>query len=98
MRHYRTLVVVILLFGVLRIALTWRIFSQTVDEPIHVASGYQWLTSSSYDDAEHPPLARVLCAIGPWLHDPHPPAGAGWGEEGNVLFARGSYVANLASA
>jgi 4-amino-4-deoxy-L-arabinose transferase-like glycosyltransferase len=48
----------------LRIASTYRVFSQTADEPFHIAAGFQWLTSYDYDlDPEHPPLARAAFAL-----------------------------------
>src|SRR5208282_5889468 len=47
---------------------TYRIFTQTWDEPIHIASGMEWLDHGRYQlDPIHPPLARILMAIGPYL-------------------------------
>jgi 4-amino-4-deoxy-L-arabinose transferase-like glycosyltransferase len=51
------------LLGVTRIASTYRLFSQTVDEPIHVAAGYQWLHGKYDLDVEHPPLARLFFGL-----------------------------------
>ncbi len=54
--------------AVIRVASTYQVFSQTVDEPVHLASGFQWLTEGRYDlDIEHPPLARVGFALDAWL-------------------------------
>ena len=40
-------------------------FSATADEPVHIASGYDWLTRGVYIfDPEHPPLARGLFGLG----------------------------------
>ena len=82
--------------AVVRIAATYPVFSQTVDEPIHVAAGHQWLHEGRYDlDIEHPPLARIFFALG--FRD----AGVEGDrvERGNQLFWRGGrYVANLARA
>jgi hypothetical protein len=60
----RTLLLVLLVaLPVLRIVATYRVFSQTNDEPFHVAAGYQWLTTRGYRfDLQHPPLARVFLA------------------------------------
>ena len=64
----RLLIALLILLAAIRVAATWRVFSQTIDEPIHVHAGFQWLSEHTYDvDIEHPPLARVLCALGPWL-------------------------------
>jgi hypothetical protein len=51
--------------GVGRIVLTYRHFFQTSDEPCHVASGMAWLDGDP-SDLDHPPLARVLIALGPY--------------------------------
>ncbi|HEU4888769.1 MAG TPA: glycosyltransferase family 39 protein, partial [Thermoanaerobaculia bacterium] len=40
-------------------------FSATADEPVHIASGYDWITRGVYVfDPEHPPLARGLFGLG----------------------------------
>src|SRR5215471_8748192 len=42
--------------------------SQTFDEPFHIACGMEWLDRGQYTyEAQHPPLARVADAIGPYL-------------------------------
>lgn len=51
-----------------RISLTYSVFTQTYDEPIHIACGMEWLDRGSYHyEALHPPLGRVAAAIGPYL-------------------------------
>lgn len=48
-----------------RVASTHRVFSATADEPVHIASGYDWITRGVYVfDPEHPPLARGLFGLG----------------------------------
>jgi 4-amino-4-deoxy-L-arabinose transferase-like glycosyltransferase len=50
--------------GLVRVALTHRVFSHVADEPTHIACGYQWLTTGNYKgDTTHPPLERVLSAL-----------------------------------
>jgi hypothetical protein len=52
------------LVTVVRIAATHAIFSPTYDEPLHVASGFQYLTEHRYtNDRSHPPLARIIFAF-----------------------------------
>jgi 4-amino-4-deoxy-L-arabinose transferase-like glycosyltransferase len=106
-RHrYWWIVAAILLLSVLRVASTWPVFSQTTDEPIHILSGFQWLTSAQYEDDEHPPLARAFLGIGAALRDAsQPPRLPGTPDlnevmtaEGNALLDRGSYIVNLAAA
>jgi hypothetical protein len=54
----------IALVTLLRIAATHAIFSPTYDEPLHVASGFQYLTEHRYtNDRSHPPLARIVFAF-----------------------------------
>ena len=43
-------------------------FSHTSDEPVHVACGMEWLDKGTYQiETQHPPLARVAAALGPYL-------------------------------
>jgi len=56
-------VAAIALVTVVRIAVTQSLFSPTYDEPLHVASGYQYLHDRQYsNDRSHPPLARIAFA------------------------------------
>ncbi|MGH7332192.1 MAG: hypothetical protein ACREKS_05465 [Candidatus Rokuibacteriota bacterium] len=62
------------LFGVLlalataRVILTYPVYSHTVDEPAHLACGMEWLDRGTYTrNPHHPPLARILAALGPYL-------------------------------
>jgi hypothetical protein len=42
--------------------------SHTWDEPEHLAAGLELLDRGRYDyDTQHPPIARVLVALGPYL-------------------------------
>lgn len=88
-----------MLFTLIRIASTHRVFSQTFDENIHIAAGYERLTSGRIMDPEHPPLARVLFAL-PFRTFPMPSAGEWeWYRRGNELIGHGGdYVRNLAHA
>src|ERR1043166_6964439 len=71
-----------------RVAATYGVFCQTADEPVHIAAGYEWLTSNHYDvDRSHPPLARAASAVWPLL------TGATADE---LLFHGGHYLRNLA--
>lgn len=48
----------------LRIRATHHLFSPTMDEPVHLAAGYEYLTQHKYTiDSEHPPLARAILAL-----------------------------------
>ena len=58
----------LLLAGCLRIAATYPVFTQTWDEPAHIAAGLEWLQRGEYNfEPLHPPLARIAAAVGPYL-------------------------------
>lgn len=95
----RLLIAILIAIPLLRIIATYAVFSQTSDEPVHVATGVEWLTTGRYDlDVEHPPLARIAFGVDAALHG----AKLGSGnttEMGNALLERnGRYVRNLAAA
>jgi 4-amino-4-deoxy-L-arabinose transferase-like glycosyltransferase len=83
-----------------RIAATYRVFSQTVDEPTHIAAGFQWVSTSRYDlELEHPPLARIGFALGSLAAHAKARTDLPAGEQGTeLLFTNGDYQHNLALA
>ena len=77
-------------------------YSNTWDEPEHLAAGIELLDRGQYEyDTEHPPLARVLLALGPYLAGARsfgtpPPNGT---QEGiDILYCGGHYARYLALA
>ena len=61
-------VALLIIIGLIRIFSTYSVFWQTWDEPSHIAAGMQWLDVGKYTyDEMHPPLPRVMCALGPYL-------------------------------
>jgi hypothetical protein len=88
------------LIGILRIVATYTVFSQTVDEPMHLAAGMEWLDRGRFDyEAKHPPLPRVTVAVGPYLDGLRSTGERRMLTEGNrILEARGTYARNLALA
>ena len=86
--------------GAARIAATYPVFTQTWDEPAHVAAGMQWLDQGRYTyEPLHPPLARVMVALGPRLVGIRS-AGHGdvWLEGNSILHAGRAYQRNLSLA
>src|SRR5437588_9209185 len=84
-----------------RIVATYPVFSQTMDEPVHLAGGFDWLTAPGYDlDPEHPPLARVAFAIDAWLHRARisPEVGLRVARGNALLYRDANHVRNLAAA
>jgi hypothetical protein len=60
--------ILLVLIASARIVSTYTVFNHTVDEPAHLAAGMEWISAGKYlyEDL-HPPLARVMGALGPYL-------------------------------
>ena len=68
MKRPRLLLGVLIVFACLLVASTYRYFSVTWDEPEHLAAGMQLLDKDVYIyDIQHPPVARLAMALGPYL-------------------------------
>jgi len=91
----------LLLVASVRVAGTYTVLNQTWDEPAHIATGLEWLQRGSYTvEPLHPPLARVVSALGPYLagarltpDEPNP-----WVQANRILGAGPSYWRTLALA
>jgi hypothetical protein len=67
-RHSLAAVIVLLSIATVRICLTYSIYNHTSDEPAHLGCGIEWLDKHSYQlEPQHPPLTRVMAALGPYL-------------------------------
>jgi hypothetical protein len=90
----------LIVIGLLRITSTYRVFSQTWDEPAHLAAGMEWIDRGAYRyEPLHPPLARALIAAGPYLDGIRSARYSDIWIEGNALLhTRGAYDRNLAFA
>jgi 4-amino-4-deoxy-L-arabinose transferase-like glycosyltransferase len=89
----------IVLVALAAIVHSWTVFSQTADEPAHVAAGAEWWSGTYALDPQHPPLARIFVAIGPLLRGAHYEPAPHWVISGNaILYGTGDYLATLASA
>jgi hypothetical protein len=87
----------LIVLTMVRVGSTWRVFSQTTDEPIHFLSGYEWLEEKKYTLVpDHPPLARVLAALPLWLAGARDGHEHDFGERINrMLMTGGRYEHNL---
>ena len=66
--HGLAIAVALVLVASIRIIATYKVFSHTYDEPAHIACGMEWLDKGVYQwEPQHPPLARVATALGPYL-------------------------------
>jgi 4-amino-4-deoxy-L-arabinose transferase-like glycosyltransferase len=67
-RHSLALALALVVFASIRIVATYAVFNHTSDEPNHIACGMEWLDKGTYTyETQHPPLARVAAALGPFL-------------------------------
>src|SRR5579872_1219579 len=89
----------LILAALILAASTWLTFGHTWDEPEHLAAGLELLDRGKYEyDTEHPPIGRVLIALGPYLAGAHsfgtpPPDGT---QEGiDILYDGGHYDRTL---
>lgn len=94
--------VLLTLLSCLLAASSWRVYSNTWDEPEHLAAGVELLDRGRYEyDTEHPPIARIFMALGPYLAGAHsygtpPPDGV---QEGvDILYTDGHYDTYLTLA
>jgi hypothetical protein len=90
----------LVLLGLLRIAATYDDLSETLDEVAHIGAGMEWLELGRYTfEPQHPPLARVAGAVGPYLLgirvDGAPDM---WTAGRRTLYADGRYLRNLTAA
>jgi hypothetical protein len=98
---YVLVIGLLILVGCARIISTYSIFSQTWDEPSHIAAGMEWLDEGTFTfEPTHPPLARLMTALGPYLAGIRSidTPGSWWSEGNAILQYGGQYERNLALA
>jgi Dolichyl-phosphate-mannose-protein mannosyltransferase len=98
-------VAILIGLAIVRVASTYTVLNGTYDEPLHVACGMEFLEGDTYTcDPQHPPLARVAVALGPFLKGLRLPARLdasgqrtmSFFEEGDaILYSEGHYWSNL---
>jgi 4-amino-4-deoxy-L-arabinose transferase-like glycosyltransferase len=99
-RRAKLAATLLILIGTLRIASTFRVFSETADEANHVRAGLELYQYHQYKvQTWNPPLPRIVLAAAPYAggmrYDPNLEFSAGlrW-----VFFGHGKYEANLVRA
>lgn len=103
-RHARALVLALIIIGSARIVSTYSVFSHTVDEPGHIASGIELLTKGIYQfDQQHPTLSRIAVGLGPALigvpaPSPKQPGDSSIFSEGRILYGSNKYQEALVVA
>lgn len=91
-RVWRIVALAVTIAGALAIAGTYFTFSNTLDEPAHLAAGMQRFATGRYDyDILRPPLARMAAAVGPYLHGDRATGASSAYDEGARLLGRGAH-------
>src|SRR5438477_6550740 len=85
------LAICLIALATLRIVATYSETGPTWDEPGHMACGLQYLAQHVYRyEAQHPPLARAMSALGPYLTGSRPLGDKNQDQEGvKVMYAGG---------
>jgi hypothetical protein len=91
---------VLIAIATVRIVSTYAVFNHTSDEPVHVACGMEWLDKGVYTyEPQHPPLARVFAALGPYLSGRRTEGKKSFWVEGlTILYHGNQYQRNLSLA
>ena len=90
-RVWRGVALAVAIVAALAIVSTHFTFSNTNDEPSHIAAGVEWLSGHYEFDAAHPPLGRIAAGLGPWLHGERSVGAASASEEGARMLGRGAH-------
>jgi hypothetical protein len=91
-RRAAWLAALLVLIASARIVSTYTVFNHTIDEPDHVAAGMEWLSAGKYlYEDQHPPLARVMGALGPYLAGERWHAGPDSYREGYRILGRDAH-------
>ena len=70
---------------------TYPVFSQMWDEPATLAAGMEWLSTGEYRyEAQHPPLARIASAVGPYLGGARSLGNRSMYDEGRAILGEGA--------
>jgi Dolichyl-phosphate-mannose-protein mannosyltransferase len=88
-KHFVLLCVCLLGIACARITCTYNALSLTIDEPTHFACGLEYLAKHVYRiETQHPPLSRMLQALGPYLAGARPSGNSVRNLEGLSAIAR----------
>jgi 4-amino-4-deoxy-L-arabinose transferase-like glycosyltransferase len=95
-----TLLIATVAFACFRISLTYSEYTQTMDEPFHIACGMERLATGKYTiENQHPPLPRIVSALGPFLLGMrYEPGGTGFEAGTRMLQQGGNYWRYLTAA
>ena len=75
---------------------TYRVFNNMYDEPATLAAGMEWLSKGTYTyEPQHPPLARIAGALGPYLVGERGTGNSHMYEEGRQILGQGAHYARI---
>src|SRR4051794_9965009 len=96
----RAAIVLLIVIGAFRIAATYKVFSETADEPMHLLAGLEVLTNHAYGaQLQNPPLPRIAIALGPWLAGARYPSSLhSWSDLLAIFYSTGHYETMLVLA
>lgn len=91
------LAALLIAFGAIRMATTWRVFAATADEATHVGAGLELFQYHRYVlQRENPPLPRLVLGIAPFLGGMrYDPRGTFTDQIHSVFYDHGDYRTNL---
>ncbi|WP_319583389.1 hypothetical protein [uncultured Pseudodesulfovibrio sp.] len=101
MRNKIAIIVIVVLITVasLRIFSAQTAFVQVYDEPAHIACGMEWLDKGTYQyECQHPPLTRIMAALGPYIAGSTSMGKSDMWDEGNAILYSGNYMETLQRA
>lgn len=91
--HALLLALCLIAIGTIRIVVAYSENGITFDEPGHMACGLQFLAKHVYlYESQHPPLARVMSALGPYLEGARPMGIANQDDEGVAVMYHTPHV------
>ncbi len=93
-RHALVLCLCLVGLACARIISTYGALSLTLDEPTHFACGLEYVAKHAYSlETQHPPLSRMMEALGPYLAGVRPVTVPGWvSEQGLAAIAKSGHV------
>ena len=90
--HSLLLASILIVIGSVRIAATYTVFSFTIDEPGHFACGLEYLSKHVYRyETQHPPLARAMVALAPYLSGIRPGGDPNRNVEGRAVILQSGH-------
>ena len=94
--RWRTVTALVAFLATIAVISTYPVFSQTYDEPAHLAAGMEWLSRGVYlYEAQHPPLPRVAAAIGPYLGGARSLGNSDMFDEGRAILGEGAHYRRM---